>query len=424
MTQKITNITRRDVINILVKGTDYFESVPLSRINYWGNLDIVSFLSRLFPIDNMPSYDNRYENAGIEIHVHCVAHDDYPIDFIFTDDRFNLASGNDENFLNFLCQVFHPEVRDENSSWHRILTVINELLLADGFEIYKSSQISGRDVYSWKEIIKKENYMPFSLRNKDVIKSKQLTFRIPKSLRETIYNILTKYNFSVDATSETGFNYNYPVTDEIFIRLKDFYQPKCYNEANKYAETNMLKDFILHTSPYCVFDALEVYSQIINSIEYENQINLTFRQASLPYSLNNGMIIGIVENALIDNSELSEEEGVSKLMQSAIDFYNQGNKAIAVEKLWDAFERLKTLLPGKKKDAATSMINKMGHGEQAYIDLYTTESKSLTDIGNNFRIRHHETDRVNITSHLDYDYLFHRCWAFVNLAVKHLNHGQ
>lgn len=37
-----------------------------------------------------------------------------------------------------------------------------------------------------------------------------------------------------------------------------------------------------------------------------------------------------------------EEAGLKELLQEAAKYYDDGNVKIAVEKLWDAFERLKT----------------------------------------------------------------------------------
>ncbi|WP_308444723.1 AbiJ-related protein [Lactobacillus iners] len=41
---------------------------------------------------------------------------EYPDDWIFEDERFQLLDGEDNILLNFLCEVFHPEVRDENGA--------------------------------------------------------------------------------------------------------------------------------------------------------------------------------------------------------------------------------------------------------------------------------------------------------------------
>ena len=46
--------------------------------------------------------------------------------------------------------------------------------------------------------------------------------------------------------------------------------------------------------------------------------------------------------------------------------------------------------------------------------------KSLTSIGNHYRIRHHETDKINITDSRYYDYFFNRCLSLIALAIQYL----
>jgi hypothetical protein len=45
-------------------------------------------------------------------------------------------------------------------------------------------------------------------------------------------------------------------------------------------------------------------------------------------------------------------------------------------------------------------------------DRLETEARSLTKLGNDFRIRHHETTKTPLDVG-DVDYLFHRCFALL-----------
>ena len=51
---------------------------------------------------------------------------------------------------------------------------------------------------------------------------------------------------------------------------------------------------------------------------------------------------------------------------------------------------------------------------------YHNEFKVLTDIGNKYRIRHHETDRIDSTDVRYYDYFFNRCLSLIALAIQYL----
>ena len=98
-----------------------------------------------------------------------------------------------------------------------------------------------------------------------------------------------------------------------------------------------------------------------------------------------------------------------------------GNRQIAVEKMWDAFERLKSYYSAmKKNESADKVISNMAAGQQAYVELFTAEFKTLTKIGNEYRIRHHETDKIEITDLHFYDYFFNRCLSLIALAIQYL----
>ena len=45
---------------------------------------------------------------------------------------------------------------------------------------------------------------------------------------------------------------------------------------------------------------------------------------------------------------------------------------------------------------------------------------ALRKIGNNFRIRHHERDTIDISDPRHYDYFFNRCLSLIALAIQYL----
>ena len=98
-------------------------------------------------------------------------------------------------------------------------------------------------------------------------------------------------------------------------------------------------------------------------------------------------------------------------------FFNPNDKQVALEKLWDAFERLKTyfLQDGLKKnqsaDKLTSIISE--HFDKEFID---EEFTKLTKIGNNYRIRHHETDKQELTP-VHTNYFFFRMLSLIDLCL-------
>jgi hypothetical protein len=88
-----------------------------------------------------------------------------------------------------------------------------------------------------------------------------------------------------------------------------------------------------------------------------------------------------------------------------------GEERIGLEKLWDAFERLKTLEPGvDKKASVTALLDRAATGEmRARLEV---EAKELTEIGNRMQIRHFEASKVPVSDD-DVDYLFTRMSALL-----------
>lgn len=152
---RITSITRKDIIATLQTGFDEdigFGFVAHHSYSFWGTLSPVEFLKRLYPLDELPSTDPRYSNAEADIYAHTVLNpDDYPEGWIFEDERFPLKTGSDEDLLNFLCVIFHPEVRDESGDWGALYDRLNALLIADGYELYVMGQMSKRNIYGWRD---------------------------------------------------------------------------------------------------------------------------------------------------------------------------------------------------------------------------------------------------------------------------------
>lgn len=118
----------------------------------------------------------------------------------------------------------------------------------------------------------------------------------------------------------------------------------------------------------------------------------------------------------------SGDKTVDDLLLHAINAFRSpepANRRVAVEKLWDAWERLKTLL-----DSNPSIGNKMLLGvaanEKKFRELLEHDAKQLRDAGNDFRIRHFKTVSTEIVRIEQYDHLFHRLFALVNLLLVSL----
>lgn len=73
-----------------------------------------------------------------------------------------------------------------------------------------------------------------------------------------------------------------------------------------------------------------------------------------------------------------------------------------------------------KSQSVNRIIDDMSGSDADFKTLYETEFKTLTTIGNNFRIRHHETTKIEITDDRQYDYFYKRCLALLSIAILYL----
>jgi hypothetical protein len=180
----ITKITKQDIFDLFQNGyneEDWLNGNHNIFYRYYGRLTEIEFLKKNYPLDKMPSFDSKFENAEGDILQHTVNNNDWESDWIFNDDRFELLKGSDIVLLNFLCAVFHPENRYEKGYWKEYLKKINEFIKADGYELYEREKVSGRFIYSWRKITLEESasgkFIPFSVRNKKELEIK--TVKLP-----------------------------------------------------------------------------------------------------------------------------------------------------------------------------------------------------------------------------------------------------
>lgn len=427
---RITEITRRDIFALFLYGMDIEELWENKHIHYgcYGKLSELDFLKRIYDLKALPSYDNRFDDAEGDIWQHTISNDDYDEGWFFEDERFGLLNGEDEVLLQFLCAVFHPAVRAESGYWKEFLDSINGLLRIDGYELYPESKISGRDVYGWRRYNPEESalFVPFSQRNEKEIKAKHLKLTLNMKTRNQIYKLLEKYSTVYRESNETGWQYDITTSECVFRDISQFYKPKCFDENGNYVETSNMEQFILHNSPFCVFDAIELYEKYNADNDFVAQMNILFKLNSVSYKLEQGRIDSTLDVS-INKKDMSaiSEIGLKELLNEADRYYHTGNKQIAVEKLWDAFKRLKTYYSPmlNKSASANKIIDDMSGSEPNFKSLYQAEFKALTSIGNDFRIRHHETTKIDITDNRQYDYFYRRCLALVSVAILYLEGG-
>ncbi|MBF8154458.1 hypothetical protein ITJ88_14330 [Exiguobacterium sp. TBG-PICH-001] len=424
---RISELTKRDIFDLFQNGitiSEFFETKQIV-YPYFGRIEELDFLKRIYDLKSLPSYDARFSDAEGDICQHTINNDDYPYGWVFEDERFQLENGDDETYLKFICEIFHPVVRDEKGYWKEFLDEVNKLLKHDGYELYCIKKISNRDVYGWKLYQPNEAvFTPFSQRNKQKIRQKQMQVSIKKEGRLQIYTLFKKYDYIESTVSETGWRFEQWISDNILQELGKFYTPKFFNDKKQYVETNNLKDFILSNFPYYVLDAIEIFLRY-STDNFINEINTIFDLNNISLKLVNGKVENSVEH-YIKGVELTsiEETGLKELLKEANKYYEKENFNIAVEKIWDAFERLKTYYSPTldKKKSVSKIIEDVSSNKEPFKDLFNKEFIELTTIGNNFRIRHHEITKIDIDDERHYDYFYKRCLSLITTVLEYLNY--
>lgn len=122
------------------------------------------------------------------------------------------------------------------------------------------------------------------------------------------------------------------------------------------------------------------------------------------------------------------EKNLRQLIQRAVELHRlpeETSRKEAVEKIWDALERLKTYYAEEpKKASAQQLIQNISGGQEEIRALLDEEFQKLTKIGNTFFIRHSETDQIIPADIRHYDYFFNRCLSLILLTIPYLEESE
>lgn len=172
------------------------------------------------------------------------------------------------------------------------------------------------------------------------------------------------------------------------------------------------------------------YDQKIGRARFEEEVNRMFERNGIAFELMQGEVIRIAptgfQEALNQTVFQTGDLVLDDLLEgSRHKFLNRDLKTRreSLEKLWDAWERLKTLEPGKDKKAQAKALLAKASTEPCFLSRLESEAMELTKIGNSFMIRHTETDKIPINESTHVDYLFQRMFAIIRLLLRSSNPG-
>lgn len=160
--------------------------------------------------------------------------------------------------------------------------------------------------------------------------------------------------------------------------------------------------------------------------EFRAAINRIFARNQLAYELgDNGQIqrlaAPVLHEVLTASAFRTGDASLDGLLESARTKFLDPDPNVrreAIEKLWDAWERVKTLEPGPDKRSSVKALLDRAADEPTFRDILEQEAKALTDVGNRFQIRHSETSQVPLQRNDHVDYLFHRLFSLIWLVLR------
>jgi hypothetical protein len=187
--------------------------------------------------------------------------------------------------------------------------------------------------------------------------------------------------------------------DSIYKIINELFKKKYFIQFCKEKELN-ISDFIL--------EAKDEFSVFLDNCFSANEI-IDFSSA---FNLN------INSELLFDNIIETRDKRLNILITTAKNFYIDNKKQEALEKVWDAYERLKTYLDEDKRKGSEQLIILMA--DEIKKAIFDDEFSILTKIGNEYMIRHSETDKIPLDKDNNKDYLFFRMLSLLNLSIEKL----
>jgi len=167
------------------------------------------------------------------------------------------------------------------------------------------------------------------------------------------------------------------------------------------------------------------YDQKGGRQKFEAEVNRLLERNGMAFHLEHGemnrLAPAVLQETLAQTTFKTGDKILDELLETSRNkFLNRSLdvRRESLEKLWDAWERLKTIEPGRDKKASTKALLDKVSAEPAFREVIETEAKELTEVGNQFMIRHTETNKVPITTSGHIDYLFSRMFALVVLVLK------
>lgn len=163
--------------------------------------------------------------------------------------------------------------------------------------------------------------------------------------------------------------------------------------------------------------------------KFSGDVNRIFERNGMAFELAGGEVgrlaPAVIDEALAQTLFHTGDTALDNLLETARQKFLHRDLVVrqgSLEKLWDAWERLKTLEPGDKKSSVKALLDRLTTEPTLRAKL-DEEARAMTEIGNTFMIRHTETNKIPVTESAQVDYFFHRMFALIRLALRATGRG-
>jgi hypothetical protein len=196
----------------------------------------------------------------------------------------------------------------------------------------------------------------------------------------------------------------------------------CFERVAEPIQIGRYHDFLRHH--HLTFDRERGQQKFLRDV------NLILARNGLAYELGpSGEVLRIAPPLIREAVKASFSTGdreLDALLEEAVSKYLNPDIRVrgdSLQKLWDAWERLKSLEDPNNKRASIAALFSKALPAAELREVANSDGEALTAIGNAFMIRHSEVGKVPIERSEEIDYLFHRLFALMRLLLRATGRG-
>lgn len=169
-----------------------------------------------------------------------------------------------------------------------------------------------------------------------------------------------------------------------------------------------------------------MFDQQAGQEEFRATVNRYFARNGVAFEmLSNGRIVRVlppvIDVELRRTTFASGDRTLDVMLEEARTKFSAPDPLIrreALERLWDCWERLKSLADSSNKKNSVHLILSAVTVEPALYARLDAEAHELSSIGNDHLIRHYEVNQKPVIETDHVDYLFHRLFAMIQLMLR------